>query len=210
MNKILAISAHSDDLIIGLGGTISKLASLGYEVHALSVCNDRIEGFNKALTFLGAKPLTFNYEYSKVDENSLINNLENLFNKIKPNTIFTHWENEILYDHYVVSEISIKIARKYEANILQYEIPATSVNFEFNVAIDIENNYFKKIKAMLMMKNAFSNEVFKNEIYPSVIYTPPFRGIQVGVKYAEVFKNLGNRFPLSPYHYMLIDFNRKE
>ena len=206
MNKILAISAHSDDLIIGLGGTISKLSNLGKEVYALSVCSDRIEGFDKAINSLGANPLTLNYSYSMVEEFSLEKKLEDLFMKIKPDFIFTHWTNEILYDHLVVSKVSIKLARKFESNIFLYEIPASSVNFDFNVAIDIGENYFKKIEAILMMKEAFSNEVFKKEIYPSVIYTSPFRGIQVGVQFAEVFKNLGSRKPLSPYHCMLSDF----
>ncbi|MEN3008564.1 PIG-L deacetylase family protein [Pseudothermotoga sp.] len=208
MKKILIVGAHSDDPIIGVGGTIRELSKLGNSVTVLSVCGDRIEGYTEAIELLSAEPVYFDFSYAQIDEDDFFKQLEELMKKLNPDIVFTHWHSEILYDHEVVSKHTIKLARKFEKEIYLFEIPASSQDFQFDVAVDVTGSYEYKRKAIEMMKDAFKEEVFEKEIMPSIIFPTGFRGIQVGCPYAEVFKHLGSRFPLSPCRKRLLDLSK--
>ncbi|HBT25890.1 MAG TPA: hypothetical protein DEA58_04270 [Pseudothermotoga sp.] len=205
MKRVMIIGAHSDDPVIGAGGTIRELTLAGYEVYVVSVCGDRIEGFDEAIRFLGAKPIHFGFSYGQIDEESLTEEIERLVQAYDPDIIFTHWSSEILFDHELVSKHVLKIFRRREKEIFLFEIPASSLDFHFDVAVDITRSYEYRKKAIEIMKEAFSKEIFEKEILPSIIFPPGFRGIQVGCPYAEVFKHLGSRHPLSPYRRKLIN-----
>lgn len=203
MNNILVVCAHSDDAVIGCGGTIKLLSEAGMNVAVVSVCGDRVLGFDNSMKLLGAKPLVLSYSYGLIDINSLEVDLKNVFKNFNPAIVFTHWKEEILLDHSIVSDIVSRLVRKEEKEIVYFEIPASSINFEFNSAFDISKVYTEKIRAIMEMKEAFTKKVFKDEVLPSVVYTPGFRGIQVGCKYAEVFNFYGRRRPLSPHWWAL-------
>jgi len=205
VKKIMIIGAHSDDPIIGAGGTIRELTLAGYEVYVVSVCGDRIEGFNEAIKLLGAEPIYLNFSYGQIDEESLTRDIERLDQDYSPDVIFTHWYSEILFDHEVVAKCALRTFRKKEKEIFLFEIPASSLDFRFDVAIDITKSYEFKKEAINNMKNAFPKDVFEKEILPSIIFSSGFRGIQVGCSYAEVFKHLGSRYPLAPYRRKLMN-----
>ncbi|HBT26417.1 MULTISPECIES: PIG-L deacetylase family protein [Pseudothermotoga] len=208
MKKILVTAAHSDDLVIGMGGTLKNLSTLGHKIWVVSACGDRISGFEDAMHHLGVEALSFPYRYGEIDEEEFSRKIEELFKKLKPDIVFTHWQNEILYDHELVGRITLKIARKEEKEVYLFEIPASSLNFDFDIAIDITDFFDHKKQAIEMMKDAFDEKVFLKEIMPSVVYTPGFRGIQVGCDFAEVFKHCGSRFPLAPFRKKLLDIAR--
>lgn len=198
MNNVLVVCAHSDDAVIGCGGTIKLLSEAGMNVAVVSVCGDRVLGFDNSMKLLGAKPLVLSYSYGLIDINSLERDLKNVFESFSPEIVFTHWKEEILLDHSIVSDVVSRLVRKEEKELVYFEIPASSINFEFNSAFDISKVYTEKIRAIMEMKEAFTKKVFKDEVLPSVVYTPGFRGIQVGCRYAEVFNFYGKRRPLSP------------
>lgn len=208
MKSVLVAAAHVDDPIIGAGGVIGLLSDLGYRTHVLSVCGDRSEGYEEAIANLGGTPLKFDYSYGSVEKSDrLVGMLQELFKSISPDIVFTHWSDEILIDHQIVSETVIEIARRQDVSELYlFEIPASSVNFHFDVSVDITQFYSKKVNAIKMLRGIDST-VFEREIWPSIAYTSGFRGIQVGCQYAEVFKFYGSRKPLSPYHKTLISWS---
>lgn len=208
MKKVLVVAAHSDDPIIGCGGTIRELSLRGSGVLVVSVCGDRIAGYVEAMKLLGAQAEYFEYSYGQIDEGSLSQRLQELVKSFKPDLIFTHWYKEILYDHEIVSECAIDIARRFEKEIYLFEIPASSVDFQFDVAFDVSGSYEFKKRAIELMKTAFDEKVYENEIWPSIVFPAGFRGIQVGCSYAEVFKHLGSRFPLAPYRKKLMDLEK--
>ncbi len=204
MKRILIVGAHSDDPIIGAGGTARELAKIGNHVAVVSVCGDRIAGYEEAIRLLGAEPIHFDFSYGDIPDEKLSQLLREFFNNFKPDIIFTHWGNEILYDHGVVSQNVLKVARLYEKEVFFFEIPASSLEFTFDVAVDISESFDFKKRAIEVMKEAFDERVFREEVYPSIVYPSGFRGIQVGCKFAEVFKHAGSRFPLSPFRRRLL------
>ncbi|MGJ8455220.1 PIG-L deacetylase family protein [Pseudothermotoga sp. U03pept] len=205
LKKILVVSAHSDDSVIGMGGTIKRFTLNGHEVHVISVCGDRIVGFEDAMKLLGAKPMYFQYSYGKINQHQLSEDLRKVFQELDPQIVFTHWDKEILYDHQIVSEQTVRLARTFEKQIYLFEIPASSIDFDFDVAVDITQFFEFRKKAIELMKDAFEEKVYLKEILPSIVYAPGFRGIQVGCEFAEVFKYCGSRFPLAPYRKKLLD-----
>lgn len=208
MKRILVVAAHSDDPIIGAGGTMRELSLRQNRVCALSVCGDRIDGYVEAMKLLGAEAEKFGFSYGQIDEVALSKELRRFMESFDPDIVFTHFYSEILYDHEVVSKVTIDVARRFEKEIYLFEIPASSLDFQFDVAIDISDSYEFKKKAIELMKNAFDEDVYEKEIMPSIIFPAGFRGIQTGCAYAEVFKHLGSRFPLSPYRKKLIDLEK--
>lgn len=206
MEKILVIAAHVDDPIIGMGGTIAVLHNKGYEILVISSCNDRSSGYEDAIEYLGGKSLKFDFSYGRINLDNLKTAVENEIKKFKPTILFTHWHNEILEDHEIVSKISVQLARQYELReLFLFEIPATSLNFQFDVGVNISETYSKKREAIEMLKG-IDKETFNTEILPSILYSSGFRGIQFGCKFAETFKSLGSRKPLAPYYRRLVEF----
>ncbi|MGC9797425.1 hypothetical protein MNL76_10305 [Fervidobacterium riparium] len=203
MRRALVVASHSDDPIIGMGGTIKKLTSNDYEILVLSVCGDRILGFEDSVRLLGAIPMYLNYSYGNIDIEKFKTDLEKIIEDFNPKIVFTHWHEEILYDHQVVARQTLELSRKYEKKIYMFEIPASSLEFEFDTAVDISEYYRQKVNAIQLMRHAFEKHVYSDEILPSILYTSGFRGVQVGCRYAEVFKSSGSRFPLAPYRNIL-------
>jgi len=168
LEKILVIAAHVDDPIIGMGGTIAVLHNKGYEILVISACNDRSSGYEDAIEYLGGKSLKFDFSYGRINLDNLKTAVENEIKKFKPTILFTHWHNEILEDHEIVSKISVQLARQYELReLFLFEIPATSLNFQFDVGVNISETYSKKREAIEMLKG-IDKETFNTEILPSM------------------------------------------
>jgi len=221
-DKILVIAAHPDDEILGCGGTIAKLRKEGKEVHVFFLAEGitarylkkdfntlkvkkEIETRNlqsiKALKILGInrKYISFgNRTCCRLDQIALIDlikDIESKLDDIKPNTIFTHWHNDLNIDHKIVNHAvgvaTRPINKSYIKEILCFEILSST---EWNTKSAFNPNCFFDISKFIFKKcTAFSQ--FKKEIQPwphsrskEVIKSLAiFRGCQVGLKYAEGF-----------------------
>lgn len=121
MKKILVVVAHPDDELLGLGGTVRRLADAGKEVHALilaegitSRSNLREEANKKELVELqedarraaeviGYKSIDFcGYPDNRMDEVDLLDIIKTVLKYIEiyePDTIFTHHHGDLNIDH---------------------------------------------------------------------------------------------------------------
>jgi len=129
--RVLCIGAHSDDIEIGCGGTILRLAEEypGCEFH-WAVFNAigirETEARRAAQLFAGSRlrgPLLKTFQdgfmpYAGSDVKSVF---ENELKQLSPDIVFTHNGNDAHQDHRLISELTWNTFRDHL--ILEYEIP---------------------------------------------------------------------------------------
>jgi len=130
--KILCLGAHCDDIEIGCGGTILKLARTikNTSVHwvvfssddrrakeALKSANDFLRDVKeKNIVIKRFKNSFFPYCGAEIKEY-----FEQLKQDFRPDLIFTHYRNDLHQDHRVICELTWNTFRDHL--ILEYEIP---------------------------------------------------------------------------------------
>ena len=139
MEKMLFLSPHSDDEILGMGGSISKFVKDGHKCYVYYVGIDerdagpgrpvkekRLEELKKVAKFFGFEPI--------VNEKNLVNNyverdlikqFEEVINKIKPNRVFIPFPS-YNQDHRTVYNAALIALRPHDRNhfvskVLVYE-----------------------------------------------------------------------------------------
>lgn len=129
---ILCIGAHSDDIEIGLGGTILGLIAAGVQLHVhWCVCSangDRAgEAEASAAAFLeGAagrriELAGFDDSYFPAQSRPIKEWLAGIRSQINPDVVFTHARDDAHQDHREVRQLTWNLFRDHL--ILEYEIP---------------------------------------------------------------------------------------
>ncbi|NJC98970.1 MAG: PIG-L family deacetylase, partial [Anaerolineae bacterium] len=129
--KILLLGAHSDDIEIGLGGTILRLAdeypNLAVTWVVFSATGDRaVEARKSAEDFLQGVPnkQIFLKEFKDGYFPSRVADIKDVFEELKkslsPDVIFTHYRNDLHQDHRQLNELTWNTWREHY--IQEYEI----------------------------------------------------------------------------------------
>lgn len=130
--SVLCLGAHSDDIEIGLGGTLLSLMARGVklDVHwcVLSAVGDReAEARKSAVDFLtGAssqtiETLSFRDGFFPEQGEAIKSWFEDLKSRVTPDLIFTHRRDDAHQDHREVCRLTWNTFR--DNFILEYEIP---------------------------------------------------------------------------------------
>ena len=129
--KILCIGAHSDDIEIGCGGTILRLAEQypGCEFHWVvfnAIGKREIEARRAAQLFagsrlVGASLMTFQDGFMPYVGGEVKATFENDLKRLSPDLIFTHSGDDAHQDHRLISQLTWNTFRDHF--ILEYEIP---------------------------------------------------------------------------------------
>ena len=152
--NILAIGAHPDDIEFGCGGTLLKYAEKGHNIFLLVLTVGSVGGDpelrkreqEKAAEFMKAKQVFWgNLRDTELPPpNAVISVIEDVINKIEPNSVFFNYPDDIHQDHRTTAYASVS-ATRYIKEVLFYEVP-TSKNFEPNVFVDIKDVLDRKIE----------------------------------------------------------------
>ena len=161
MENILCISAHPDDVEIGMGGTINRFITENKNVHII-ICfyldkSRKIETYNSSL-LLGVKKENIYFIEKKNDIRAITKEVDNIVLEIKPTSIFTHFYGDSHQEHKIVTDVAISSTRHIDCNLYMWEntFPgAITANFfkpNFYIKlnnIDIEKkiNSFKEHKS---------------------------------------------------------------
>ena len=132
VSTVLLIGAHADDIEIGCGGTVLKLAQErpDVEVHwvIFSGNEERAdEAAESAAAFMqgfsrqNIRQLTFTDGFFPAEWKAIKSEFEAVKQVVDPDVIFTHYGRDAHQDHRVVSELTWNTFRNHL--ILEYEIP---------------------------------------------------------------------------------------
>ena len=200
-NTILVFGAHPDDLEIGMGGTISKLITLGYNVIMVIATLPNFTSSDKkderkleakaSATILGCSTPKF-LDLPQEDivfGRRMVSLIDSLIKKYNTSTVFTQWIGDSHQDHQILTQSVIAASRDIN-NLYMYEttIPGgiTEKSFRPQLYVDITKEIENKKKSL---------ECFKSQIHrcgpfwiDAIIGRSIYRGYQMNTKYAEAFE----------------------
>lgn len=222
--SILVLCAHPDDEVLGCGGTIAKFSNKGYVVHVAFLADgvssrsnflssnsleleQRRNATKVACSILGINSISFeNYPDNRLDTIpllSIVQIIEALIFKHKPEIVLTHHAGDLNIDHRRVydaaatacrpqKEHPVKTFLSFEvASSTEWQIPFGQPAFIPNWFVDVTDTFDKKVLAL----EAYSVEM-REWPHPRSIKgiksLGNWRGATVGVNFAEAFM-LGRR-----------------
>lgn len=195
--KVLAFGAHPDDLEIGMGGTLAKLASnkentvIGIVATLSSNEETRRKESYRAAEILGIEMKLLEIDFHKLfASRELVKIIDSLLKEYEPDIVFTHWNHDSHQDHNVLTDGVIAATRKNQCSLYMYEqtLPGGIVPecFRAQVFVDISDHIDQKIKSV----DAHQSQIVKNNKWwlDGIRGRAIYRGNQISVNYAEAFE----------------------
>lgn len=215
-NNVLVVAAHTDDEVLGCGGSIARHVAMGDQVYAAfmtdgvsSRCSagqeeveQRIRAADQAheiLGFIGVRCLGL--PDNRMDDVALLDvvqPLEKIIHEFAPNVIYTHHLGDLNIDHRITHQAVMTACRPQPKNtvkeIFGFEI-LSSTDWSFskkdafvpNMFVDISEFLSIKIKAL----QAYEVEMRPEPHTRSIVHAECLarhRGYTVGVDAAEAFE----------------------
>lgn len=210
--NVLIFAPHNDDEVLGVGGTICKLASQGHSVIVCEVTSGpkykmMQEEARKAHEKLGVKKSVFlNLPYirlKQMDTVEINRAISDVVNDVKPEMVFVPFIGDMHLDHREVTESALVAVRPVNGcsvhTVYMYEtlsetgwnIPNSERSFIPDTWFDISPFVDRKIEAM----QCYESQI---RVYPNprsgegIKALAMYRGSMVGVEYAESFMTVRN------------------
>ncbi|MDQ3117434.1 MAG: PIG-L family deacetylase [Verrucomicrobiota bacterium] len=194
--NLLFLGAHSDDIEIGCGGTILKLASANPKLNILWVVfsaegKRRPEARSSAALFLKGVSRSrvvvkqFRTSFFPVEQESIKSYFETLRKSFEPDIVFTHYREDRHQDHRLLSDLTWNTFRDHM--ILEYEIP------KYDGDLGCPNLFVPLLPVVARRKTkslqqAFASQRdkhwFSEEIFLGLMR---LRGMECASRYAEAF-----------------------
>jgi LmbE family N-acetylglucosaminyl deacetylase len=196
---VLCLGAHCDDLEIGCGGTVLKLAegvsappAFTWVIFSSDAAREA-EARRGAEMFLPKDPSPqliikrFRDGFLPYEGHLVKDTFEELKARVSPDLILTHYRGDLHQDHRLISELTWNTFRDHL--ILEYEIPKYDGDFgRPNLFVPLDESYCRrKIDAIL---TSFISQTgkrwFSEELFRSVLRV---RGMECNASshYAEAF-----------------------
>lgn len=219
ISEVLVIAAHPDDEVLGVGGTIARLAKEGKSVTVLIVSDgssaqyssdpdiSRIlkakeEETKNCAETLGVKEVIYgglpDMKLDTVAHIEINKVIENVIQKLNPDTVFTHFWGDVNADHQNVYKSTLVAVRpvlgQAVKRLICYRVPSSTEWTPCKPDSMFVPNLFVDISEVADIKyDAFEKYSTELRDYPhprSVRYlreTDIANGLQVGLKCAETF-----------------------
>ena len=209
---VLVCAAHADDEVIGLGGTIAKLAktedivvvvfyyganlagrltSWPPTMSQAKLTRKRVSESQKAGELLGVKETIFlglvgDEQMADLDQTRK-QLLSNIFKKYSPNKVFYHSIKDGHKDHRFVNRAVSEQISKLETKPEIYTYQVNLFDFsqkEPKIIFDVSHEFSKKLRALEVFKTQpLSIELLK----PLILLKAMYYGKKFGMRYAEYF-----------------------
>jgi N-acetylglucosamine malate deacetylase 1 len=213
--KVLVISAHPDDEVIGAGGTIARHVDSGDEVfwgivtqaYSPPWSEDYLEKARQQVfevqKVLGIREVFFckfpTVKLNTVPYMEISSALQKIMDHVQPEVVYTTPGDDINLDHRIVYECTLVAARPLPGSsvrrLLSYEIGAGSRQgltagaggFVSNVFVDISDYMEKKLQAMSCYESELKEYPHPRSL-KGLRMVAEERGLGVGLKAAECFR----------------------
>lgn len=198
---ILAIGAHPDDIELGCGASLARLAKNGVYITAVVMTPgksgtdeliDRHQESREALKILGCQQtihLDFADTRAHLELNGMIRALEDIIHheipsEVEIRRVYTMHNADRHQDHTAVYQASMVACRSIP-QILGYETPSTWLSFMPQVFELVgEDDFNLKLKALSKHKSQSKRDYMRSERLRAVAQ---FRGQQINSNYGEGF-----------------------
>ena len=219
--KILIIAAHPDDEVLGCFGTVAKMVKEGDEAYTLilgegktsrdeqrsienkkaelNILNQEIEKANSVInikkTFIENFP---DNRFDSVDLLDIVKAILKVKEEIKPDIIFTHYENDLNIDHQITYQAVVTATRPMEdesvKEIYSFEVLSST---EWNYPLSFSPDLFFDISETIELKKEAMKQ-YDSELcqfpHPRSIegieLNAKYHGMRVGKAYVEAFKTV--------------------
>lgn len=216
--KILIVAAHPDDEILGCGATVARLIREGAQASTLILgtgVTSRLpadkrgakgkikklqERARKANKLTGIKQVYFHdfpdNKFDTVPFLDIVKVIEGLKSRLKPEIIFTHSCGDLNIDHRIAYRAVLTAARPLRGEAVKelysFEVASsTEWNYPFGFVPDLFFNIEKTLEIKLRSLKEYQEEI-KSFPHPRSLegakINARYRGMSVGLKYAEAFK----------------------
>jgi len=213
--KILVVSAHPDDEVLGAGGTLLKHKKTGDSIDWLittkvsvdkGFTQERVTSRQKEIEIVGQhlgikKIFQLNYDTMHLSDSTaltMIPEIVKIIAESKPEIIYLVNRSDAHSDHRVTFQAVMACTKSFRApfikRVLMYECISET---EFGVAlaenifipnylVDISEFFEAKINAMKIYESELGEHPFPRSI-KNIEALATYRGTMAGVKYAEAF-----------------------
>jgi len=226
--RVLAIGAHPDDIELLSGGTMAKYAKKGHTVIIASMTNGdkghpkippeklgkiRLKEARRSASILGANHMWVGFRDAEVFHNqaSVLKVVETI-RKARPDVVFTMSPRDYHGDHINTSTIVAEAVFDAGVPLVRTGSPAHTtkrvyhcetvfgIGFEPDLWVDISDTIGLKLKALREHKSQIKwmKEHHGIDVIDDARVSARFRGLQVGVKHAEVFQLVRKHMQIAP------------
>jgi LmbE family N-acetylglucosaminyl deacetylase len=213
VKKVLVVAAHSDDEVLGCGGTIARHVKEGCQVYIVTLTDgvssrkserncaiDRKIFFDKSCELLGvSKWKSYNFPDNAMDSVPLISvvkDIEAVVLEFGPEIVYTHFSGDLNVDHQIVHKAVMTACRPQPLSLVReircFEVASSTdwnsgEAFAPNLFVDITSTYKAKMDALKIYDEEMRNWPHQRS-YKSIEACMLFRGSSVGLEYAEAFQ----------------------
>jgi LmbE family N-acetylglucosaminyl deacetylase len=129
LDRVLALGAHPDDLEIGAGGLLARLAADGAKVTMVVVTVPSQLDVRRAEAQAGADTIGANLRILFDDKPCRVENIEmcelvrrfdHIVGDLRPSLVITHSANDLHWDHELVYRATVSALRRTQCDLLAY------------------------------------------------------------------------------------------
>lgn len=199
--RVLAFGAHPDDVEVGAGGLLARLAEQGARVVAAvislpTLLAERTEEAIAGAAVLGVELAIMNpQQRGRVEDlpmHQLVAQMDMLVGDVQPDIVITHSAQDLHWDHSLVNRATVSALRRWPCNVLAY-----LSSYEMNVQQRYVGQCFADITATIDRKvqaiSAHKSQLAKMDL-ESTRDLARAMGRLAGVEYAEAYEVLRLRF----------------
>jgi LmbE family N-acetylglucosaminyl deacetylase len=199
MSNILCLSPHTDDVELGMGGTVSRLVREGHKIFYIAFSDAKKsipEGFpedtlikectkaSKILNIHHLEILDFPVREFNGHRQKILDCLLKYKKDIDPKIVFLPCSSDTHQDHYVVYCEGLRAFK--DRTVYGYELPWNNIDFKSRAFFILqEEDVKKKEKAFKCYKSQNVRVYYKEHFIKNWIQ---LRGAQIGKDFAECFE----------------------